>query len=59
MVSMNELAIKLDMTLEDCDPYGYDDCGYSVEQAKSDLVEMPYDIINHLLTLINDLMETN
>lgn len=59
MISMNELAIKLDMTLEDVDPYGYDNCGYSVEQAKSDLVEMPYDIIDHLLNVISDLMETN
>ena len=59
MISMNELAKKLGRTLDDYDPYGYRDCEYSVEQAKIDLVEIPYDIINHLLDMISDLMKTN
>lgn len=57
MVDLEKLAKKLDGFMEEYDPYNYMDCGYSLEQAKSDLVEMPYDIIDQLIDMANELME--
>ena len=53
---MAELADKLFRTLDLIDTYGVCDNEYTVEQAKTDLVEHPQDVINYLLDAIEEMI---
>ena len=54
---MDERAKKLNDVLENYDPYTYMDCDYSENQARRDLAETPYEVIDHLLKIISDMRE--
>lgn len=56
-INLNDLAKKLDNVMRDYDQYEYDDTDYSLECAKSDLIDRPYSVIDSLLDYISDLLD--
>ena len=48
------LAERLCKCMQDLDPYGYADSGYSLEEAKKDLEKNPTLVVGWLLDLIDE-----
>ena len=57
-IDINDLAVKLDKVAREIDPYNYDDAEYSVECAKSDLMDRPLLVIDNLLDMMSELLDS-
>lgn len=57
-IDINDLAKKLDKVSRDLDPWEYDDADYSVECAKSDLMDRPLFVIDELLDMMSELLDS-
>jgi len=56
-IDINELAIKLNETLENYDFYGYKDADGCLETALNDIKTDPLAVINGLCDMVNDLID--